>query len=97
MNATIECPTCGGGGIVTAWRRGPDAVDDHDTCGECHGVGEIVDPLDVARGVLLRMGIARKTPDIETIERTINALIRDAESNRAEVARLTNERSPDDE
>jgi len=97
METTVECPTCHGGGIVAAWRRGPDAVDDHDTCDECHGSGEIVDPLDVARGVLLRMGIARKAPDIETIERTINALIRDAESNRAEVARLRNERSPDDE
>ena len=41
METTTECPTCHGGGIVAAWRRGPDAVNDHEECRDCRGSGEV--------------------------------------------------------
>lgn len=48
---TVECPTCNGGGIVAAWRRGPDAVDDHEECRDCRGSGEVplTTPPSIAR------------------------------------------------
>jgi len=37
----VECGDCKGLGVVATWRRGPEQIDDHETCRRCMGEGTL--------------------------------------------------------
>lgn len=53
--ATTTCPRCEGDGIVRNWSLSAEQIDDHRTCPDCLGAGDVPDPVEEANGALVTL------------------------------------------
>jgi len=75
----VPCPHCDGEGIVRNWSMSVDQIDDHRSCPDCLGAGDVPDPVPEANAALASMqqgfGIERAT-----VERLLRRLVAEVES-----------------
>jgi len=51
----VPCPHCEGEGIVRNWSLSAEQIDDHRTCPDCLGAGDVPDPVEEANGALVAL------------------------------------------
>jgi len=51
----VPCPHCDGEGIVRNWSMSVDQIDDHRSCPDCLGAGDVPDPVAEANRALVAL------------------------------------------
>jgi DnaJ-class molecular chaperone len=77
--ATTTCPHCEGEGIVRNWSLGVDQIDDHRSCPDCLGAGEVPDPVAEANRALVALQCGG-TLSPSAASRILRSLVAEVES-----------------